>query len=212
MSETWYGEQAICSWSQLMHYFEKHTRSSDDGDGEQWVFRGQKDSTWPLKTTLERAFANVFPSSVEEQEVALPDVGKLEVGLLRKFQRECHRFRLSSAPAEDDILEWLAWMQHYGAPTRLLDCTYSFLIAAFFAVENAGDVPNRPSAVWALNVGAMRAELERIIRSQGDAGQWRQYCRDDDLTLIFCAKTRGVHSCRKSAAPGILRKDEGGGL
>jgi len=34
-------------------------------------------------------------------------------------------------------LEWLALMQHYGAPTRLLDFTYSFWIALFFAFEEA---------------------------------------------------------------------------
>src|SRR5436309_276549 len=36
-------------------------------------------------------------------------------------------------------LEWLALMQHYGAPTRLLDFSYSFWIALFFAFEAAED-------------------------------------------------------------------------
>jgi len=40
-------------------------------------------------------------------------------------------------PAIPDTLEWLAFMQHYGAPTRLLDFTYSFWIALFFAFEEA---------------------------------------------------------------------------
>src|SRR6058998_3676205 len=34
-------------------------------------------------------------------------------------------------------LEWLALMQHYGAPTGLLDFTRSFWIALFFAFEEA---------------------------------------------------------------------------
>jgi hypothetical protein len=32
---------------------------------------------------------------------------------------------LADTPDQDDWLEWIALMQHYGAPTRFLDWTYS---------------------------------------------------------------------------------------
>jgi len=44
-------------------------------------------------------------------------------------------------------------MQHHGAPTRLLDFSWSPYVAAFFALEAA----TRDSAVWAVNSGNLQS-------------------------------------------------------
>jgi hypothetical protein len=44
-------------------------------------------------------------------------------------------------------------MQHHGAPTRLLDFSWSPYVAAFFALEAA----TKDSAVWAVNSGDMKS-------------------------------------------------------
>jgi hypothetical protein len=102
-----------------------------------WAFRGQRNDA-PLHTSIARYFQNfgihreAWPGQEER--------------VLRIFKRKAHVF-LKSAPAPEDDFQWLALMQHHGAPTRLLDFSWSPYVAAFFALERAtGD-----SAIWAIN-------------------------------------------------------------
>lgn len=68
-------------------------------------------------------------------------------------------------------MEWLAIMQHYGAPTRLLDWTHSFFAALYFAVEEAG----KKCAVWALDVEwlnkRVRDKYPDVWKLVGDNGE-----------------------------------------
>lgn len=102
------------------------------------VFRGQSDAKWLLSTTLERVARRYgFPDGALRNR---------EVVLLNNFQRRAHQY-LADPPTLDDRLEWLALMQHHGAPTRLLDFSNSFYVAAFFAMESA----EQDAAVWAVS-------------------------------------------------------------
>lgn len=102
------------------------------------VFRGQSDAKWLLSTTLGRS----------ARRYGCPDgaLHNREVVLLNHFQRRAHHY-LNDPPNLEDRLEWLALMQHHGAPTRLLDFSNSFYIAAFFALESA----EQDAAVWAVS-------------------------------------------------------------
>jgi hypothetical protein len=104
-----------------------------------WAFRGQADATWPLHSSLSRYFLQfgIDPRAWPEQESRS----------LRIFRRKAHLF-LNSVPPEQDSFQWLAMMQHFGAPTRLLDFTWSPFVAGFFALERA----TRDAAVWGLSL------------------------------------------------------------
>jgi hypothetical protein len=104
-----------------------------------WVFRGQASSKWRLQTAIER--------SAQIKQKSRHDLPDTERWLLRQFQRRAHLV-MSSPPPLVEELEWLSIMQHYGAPTRLLDFTHSFYIATFFAYEFSAD----DAAVWAANI------------------------------------------------------------
>jgi hypothetical protein len=103
-----------------------------------WAFRGERDERWPLFSSLSRYLQNsgVAPGAWSEQEARI----------LRIFKRKAHQF-LDKPPDWEDDFQWLALMQHHGAPTRLIDFTWSPYVAAFFALERTlGD-----GVVWAMN-------------------------------------------------------------
>lgn len=121
---------AVGSWAQFREMVERR-------ELKRWAFRGQALAGVPLYSTLSRYLMayGVHPDAWPHQELRI----------LRIFQRKAH-LRLDQPPADDDLFEWLALMQHYGAPTRLLDFTWSPYVAAFFALEAAvGE-----AVVWAL--------------------------------------------------------------
>jgi hypothetical protein len=109
-----------------------------------YVFRGHASPDWSLATSLERTASRLQARS---------HIREVESLILKEFQRRAHHY-LSDVPAVGECLEWLALIQHYGGPTRLLDFTHSGYVAAFFAMENAdGD-----AAVWAVDKDALQSD------------------------------------------------------
>ena len=125
------------------HLFDFYKNKKEMKDNSWWVFRGQRSAKWSLTTAIERL-------AVKEWKYDYEDLLKIEAGLIRSFQRRFHNYS-NYIPEKDDSIEWLSIMQHHGTATRLLDCTYSFYAALFFALENA--IPNNKSmsAVWAFD-------------------------------------------------------------
>jgi FRG domain len=114
------------------------------------VFRGQSDAKWVLSTTIERAARRYgFPDGALRNR---------EVVLLNNFQRRAHQY-IDDPPNLEDRLEWLALMQHHGAPTRLLDFSHSFYVAAFFAVESA----EQDAAIWALSTDFTMGHTSNLL-------------------------------------------------
>lgn len=133
-------------------------------DFRSWAFRGQANAGWPLFSSLSRHFLSfgVHPSAWTKQESRV----------IRIFQRKSHLF-LDHLPADVDSFEWLTLMQHHGAPTRLLDFSWSPFVAAFFALERATET----SAVWAVLPPAMNDAKVRPYRGKasviaGEMGPW----------------------------------------
>jgi hypothetical protein len=126
-------EIRIQDWEQLVSVARGH-------DG--WAFRGQREASWALESSLSR-YLRAFVAQRDEWSAR-------EQRAVRIFRRKAHNFLQEKELLNDD-LRCLALMQHHGAPTRMLDFTKSPYVAVFFAVEAAsGD-----SSLFALNTPAL---------------------------------------------------------
>jgi hypothetical protein len=129
-----------------------------------WIFRGQRKSTWSLLSTLERF----------EHEIGAVPTGRTEKASLTDFQRHAHHFH-QNLPATDDVLEWLSLMRHHGSPTRLVDFTRSPYVAAFFATAEAD--PNEGGAIWAIDSKALEHYAAIVISHETMSVRFGDFAR-----------------------------------
>src|SRR5262249_27105531 len=118
-----------------------------------FAFRGQPRGREDLSSGLLRLAAG------------RPGVARLEIHLLRNFRKYAY-----GQGGADTVWHWLALGQHRGLPTRLLDWTYSPLVALHFATSDLA-LMSEDAVVWTINfVEANRflpRRLKRILDAEG---------------------------------------------
>ena len=122
------------------------------------IYRGSADVQWSLLTSLDRLGGIAPPHTKVE----------LEEHILRNFIRYSRPY--FATPPENEW-ELLVAAQHHGLPTRLLDWSYSPLVAAHFATLEPR-VPECDRVVWRLDWQAVHRhfgfpELALLIQDLG---------------------------------------------
>lgn len=142
------------SWNDLSGLVEHFSYFS----AHDWLFRGITDAQHSLVAKVGRETTRAMkrvPNSSRLERVPYRLADEIAVFSMFRSQALSHVQRSPTT-----LLEWLALAQHFGMPTRLLDWTESFLVAAWFAVEKAGAKENKAdAAIWVTrSVPAINAE------------------------------------------------------
>jgi FRG domain len=109
---------------------------------------------------LFRGESKAYPSLTSRFRRAAPDSTRgprlleVERATLLHFQRQAAIHLPAGLLSRLEFrIDWWTIMQHYGAPTRLLDWTRSAFVASYFAVENH---PVEDGVVWSVDVETVR--------------------------------------------------------
>jgi FRG domain len=111
-----------------------------------YLFRGCGDADWTLTSLFDRRFRHLEPG----RRLALWK------SLVGSFRATCTDYGVSKHIVSNDHA-LLAFGQHYGLPTRMLDWSLSPYVASFFALRNALTQPEggfHQVAVWALDTSS----------------------------------------------------------
>jgi hypothetical protein len=128
-------------------------------------FRGHTDATWNLNTTFDRAVEKSIIHTTTEVQFEMREhlaTAEDEQAVLLKFKRGAHNYT-AHTPAPDEAIDWLALMQHYGAPTRLLDWTRSPYVALYFAIQSDS---KQDGALWAIDMNWLQSRSNEGIGQQ----------------------------------------------
>lgn len=168
-------KKVVEKWEEIVTFPEKLEYSKPSTE---WIFRGQD--------------CNAVPSPVLERKLnSLNIPGKdafcVEFALFDRFSRNIPAID-SSFPRDLSKLEMLALMRHHGAPTRLVDFTYSFFVALFFAIENLqGNSP----LIWAIDSlwlqnrvrDYLGVEESRFMPGKIENDFTKYFLREDDISF-----------------------------
>lgn len=199
----------VCVKLQSVEEFECLKHLFEDGCPDaKWVFRGHKNYEWRLRPTIERV------------KWRPTDNGKEDV--LIKEKRMIQRFKEELGICRDDIgysrgfcfcdnnilVPYLAVMQHYEIPTRLLDFSWSFYVAMYFASlpQDTND-QGKDRAIWALSLNP----LEEWTTEYKEIFQKNRGCSAERLPLLFAdmllQNAKDETALKKKVLPLVIEKN-----
>jgi hypothetical protein len=147
------------------------------------VYRGAPDANAPLLTSLDRLGGTSPPHTKAD----------LEEHVIRNFVRYARPHEQSASNDWEELIS----AQHHGVPTRLLDWTYSPLVAAFFATRPPNG-EEHARAIWRLDwqrlhrafgfpqLALLISDLESLLDDGHHASPWELFQRPANSRPFAC--------------------------
>jgi hypothetical protein len=201
-------EVEISDFDTLVAEVDKVMNKAMEGE-TQFAWRGQVNAGWALHSSLYRGLSLTKGKSLSEAELAREE-GEILVNL--------HRWGLHSSMSSGrlSVLNQLAMLQHYGAPTRLIDISFNAWVGAWFAVEEKWDngVPvneDQDARLFAFDV------TDRLINENEDLRKWedqlgRPWKDEDDGFITKKEWTTSVFAWKPSSLDLRISAQNGGFL
>lgn len=153
----WHEEQRVDSWSQFTKLLDEIVTPLKD-QRHHFFYRGQACKYWRLESSIIR--------QLKDKKDNLQRCFEIEKDAKTEFESQLHlHMDPAGLPEKNDWLGWWALMQHYRAPTRLLDWTASPYVAAYFAVESNDQ---SDGLIWVLNDWALGDRMKEIVGYSND--------------------------------------------
>ena len=157
--------------------------------GSQWIFRaltgwdatGSPDPV-PVTSSFDDAWQRrAVPTKTGDRRL-------YESWILADFKREAHNY-LSHLPEPGNFLEWMALGRHFGMPSRLTDFTYSFHVAAYFALATRKN--DEHGRIVALNLTWLKNDWEARLASHyktfaGRTGSFHSHELFKEFAFVRC--------------------------
>ncbi len=109
-----------------------------------FVYRGISDACCGLEPKLNRVCSHNL---------------ELERSLIRNFKK----YAYAEGGSSKSFWKTISLAQHHGLPTRLLDWSYSPLVAAHFATEDISEY-DKDGVIWCINFTKMNEKLPLILK------------------------------------------------
>jgi hypothetical protein len=149
---TW-REHPIESWAKFDQFVLEPHVAVTPALRRSYTYRGQSNAAWTMLPSLTRLCKSLEFSATKAAEV--------EHNILDRFRSRVHLRSSHDVPADGDLLGWWTLMQHYRAPTRILDWTHSPLVALYFAVRTNWECDG---AIWSFHRHSL---AEALIKRDG---------------------------------------------
>ena len=147
-----------------------------------FVFRGQGNAEWPLSTSLARMVSNHHPNYTDKVVPA-----SYEQRMMDEFKWKYPSYEKGRIPDDNESIEWLSLMQHYGSPTRMLDFSQSMYVALFMAIDGSF-FPT--SAIWSINKHVLN---EKVILKYNSQKNQKIARRDEIERYIYEEATSAIN-------------------